>query len=337
MKKTPQKKLYMVNAGRRILVSVLALCAILGPVSARGAELCVQLKWMHQAQFSGLYIAKEEGLYKKAGLDVRLVEGGPGVDWQKTIRDGECPIGIVGPHEIVIARAGKVPVRAIAATAQVSPIVWFSLKESGIKDPRQFRGKKVVLVPTGKIHLLGMLKKVGVPYGQVKIEPFSTDLSRLYGGKVDVWSGYITSYVSKAEEEGHQVNIIHPINYGVQIYDDIIYVREDMIERSPEIVEAFLRATMDGWVMAMSEPELAVKDTLKYIENENAEHERKLLYRTIPYLHTGEVPIGWMESSVWQEICSLVRDVGMTEYAVPAEEVFTDRFLIKIYPGEKKK
>ena len=35
----------------------------------------VRLKWFHQAQFAGFYVAQEKGFYKDAGLDVNLQPG----------------------------------------------------------------------------------------------------------------------------------------------------------------------------------------------------------------------------------------------------------------------
>jgi NitT/TauT family transport system substrate-binding protein len=275
-------------------------------------------------------MAKEEGLYKAEGLNVNFMEGGPLIDWQERMKDVRCPIGITNPYEIVIARARGVPVKAVAAVDQVSPIVWFALEESGIKDPRQFRGKKIALVPTGKIHLRGMIMKVGVPYEEMRLVPFSLDMTPLYKGEVDVWSGYSTNLVTRAEQEGHKVHVIHPINYGIQIYDDIIYVREELINDSPHIVERFLRASLKGWTNAIRAPDLAVTHTLTY-SKQNRNHETGLFLKTVPYVHTGEVPVGWMEKAVWEDICSLTREVGLTASVVSADEIFTDTFLKAVY------
>jgi NitT/TauT family transport system substrate-binding protein len=174
------------------------------PGTVFSEELCVQLKWYHQSQFAGFYLAKEEGLYEREGLQVSFIEGGPQIKWQEKMKDDECPFGITNAYEIVVAKSKQTPINAIAAVAQVSPIVFFALEKSGIRDPRQFKGKKIALVPTGKIHLRGMLKKVGISLDEVHLEPFSVDMSRLYKGEVDIWSGYITNLVTRAEEEGYK-------------------------------------------------------------------------------------------------------------------------------------
>ena len=44
-----------------------------GTVLAPAAEaVTVRLKWLHQAQFAGFYVAKDRGYYEAAGLDVIL-------------------------------------------------------------------------------------------------------------------------------------------------------------------------------------------------------------------------------------------------------------------------
>ena len=40
-------------------------------------EVRVQLRWTHQFQFAGYYMALERGYYRDAGLDVEIIEGGP--------------------------------------------------------------------------------------------------------------------------------------------------------------------------------------------------------------------------------------------------------------------
>src|SRR5215212_6795214 len=42
-------------------------------------KLKLQLKWLHQAQFAGYYVAADKGYYKQVCLDVELLPGGPDV------------------------------------------------------------------------------------------------------------------------------------------------------------------------------------------------------------------------------------------------------------------
>ena len=55
----------------RLVTSIVAL-VVSGMLGAARAEesVTLRLKWFHQAQFAGFYVAKEKEFYKSAGLNV---------------------------------------------------------------------------------------------------------------------------------------------------------------------------------------------------------------------------------------------------------------------------
>jgi len=44
------------------------------------SSIKVRLLWLNQAQFAGIYSAKERGFYKAKGLEVSIIPGGPGIN-----------------------------------------------------------------------------------------------------------------------------------------------------------------------------------------------------------------------------------------------------------------
>ena len=74
------------NSQKGTLISVLKIIAtaiviFLAPRAAGAAEndkIVLYLQWFHQFQFAGYYTALEKGFYRDSGLDVTIVEGGPG-------------------------------------------------------------------------------------------------------------------------------------------------------------------------------------------------------------------------------------------------------------------
>ncbi len=70
----------------RLTVTLAAVMAVLlVAVAAAGCggekpltKVTLQLNWLHEAEFAGYYAAQAKGFYKDQGLDVTIVEGGPG-------------------------------------------------------------------------------------------------------------------------------------------------------------------------------------------------------------------------------------------------------------------
>ena len=67
---------------KRRYALALSMLMLLLLISAAHAQdpVTIQLKWVHQAQFAGFYMAAENGYYSEEGFDVALIEGGPGID-----------------------------------------------------------------------------------------------------------------------------------------------------------------------------------------------------------------------------------------------------------------
>ncbi len=52
---------------------------LLTPIFA-SETVTVQLKWVHQSQFAGFYLAKETGLYAHQDIDILFLEGGQNIN-----------------------------------------------------------------------------------------------------------------------------------------------------------------------------------------------------------------------------------------------------------------
>ena len=104
-------------------------------------HVALQLKWSHQSQFAGFYVAKEQGFYDRENLDVDLLPGGPKVDQMQAVAEGRAEFTVLSPDYILIERSRGVSIKAIAAIYRRSAVVYASMPESGIVRPRDFLGK----------------------------------------------------------------------------------------------------------------------------------------------------------------------------------------------------
>jgi NitT/TauT family transport system substrate-binding protein len=60
-----------------VVTLVTALYTGAGAIAAE--PFTIQLHWLPQAQFMGIYVAKDKGFYADEGLDATTPNGGPGV------------------------------------------------------------------------------------------------------------------------------------------------------------------------------------------------------------------------------------------------------------------
>src|ERR1700686_4785408 len=189
----------------RSLSKVLLAIGLLmsGSVLAPAADaVTVRLKWLHQAQFAGFYVAKDKGYYAAAGLDVSIQPGGSDFPAVQMVTGGSEQFGVTGADQILIARSKGVPVVALAVIYRRNPFVLFSLTKSGIKTPADFAGKTVGVKIGGNEELIyrAVLAKAGIDKAKLTEMPVKFDITPLLTGTVDVWPGYLIN--EEAKEKG---------------------------------------------------------------------------------------------------------------------------------------
>lgn len=292
-------------------------------------KISIRLKWLDQAQFAGFYYADKSGYYKKENLEVKLNAGGSDFPAVQMVASGSDQFGVTGADQILMAREQNIPVVALAVIYRKTPFVLFSLKDSGIDSVQKFVGKKIGVKLGGNEELTyrAMLKSANIDSKSLEEIPAKYDLTPLLTGQVDVWPGYVINEPITAEEQGYQVNLIAPSDYGVNLYADTLFTTEDMIKNKPEVVKAVVQATIKGWEQALENPEQAVTYTLEYSDKLNREHETKMMNASIPLVKPDDKPVGTMEENEWESMQDLLVKQGFIENSIDITKAYTTDFL----------
>ena len=328
----------MKNTTGILILAALALGVLAGCTQEEAKKpsdrISVRLKWLHQAQFAGFYVAEQKGFYGSENIEVTWEPGGVGIDELEMVNSGQNDFGIVSAPLIIVKRAEGVAIKAIAVILRRDPTIYFTLKGSGIRRPTDFVGRKVLVFPVD-FTLPAMLSKFGVRMDQLVAVPPSFKMEPFFAGEVDVWTGYLTNQVITARQKGHKLNLILPDDYGIHTYSDVIITSDRMMKEHPDQVERFLRATLQGWRWAIENPEEAGVLALKYNQKLDPKRQIAEMAASVPLIHTGEDHIGWMKAETWQGMHDLLLKQGIITKPIDLSQVYTMEFLEKIYWSEK--
>jgi len=241
-------------------------------------QVDLYLKWKHQFQFAGYYMAKEKGFYKDAGLDVAIYEHQHDVNVLKSVIAKEG-IYAIGYPSIVLDRANGADIVLLAAIYQISPHVLLSLKSSNIRSVKDFKNKTIMINQdaTKTVSFIAMMKANHIGFRDLtRVEPtFSID--PLVNGKIDITTAFLSNEPYALSKRGIKYDVWDPKDYGFDFYDDILYTSKNELLHHPQRVKSFLEATLKGWKYAFEHQEESVEIILqKY----NSQHRTKeaLLY-----------------------------------------------------------
>ena len=291
----------------------------------------VQLSFLHQAEFAGFYAAEQLDYYEEEGLQVTFIEGGPEVNFITPVADGTAQFGVAQPADLILARAAGDPVRSIAVIYRHSPIIFFALRDSGITRPQDFIGKKIRSTTTIDQTLRAMMSRLDIEPDQYEIVYLPSNPALFASGEVPVWGGLMNLFLLEVQHAGHPINIIYPDDYGIHFYGNSLITTDDLIQKDPDLVQRFTRATLKGWTYVVENPQTTGEFVQKYNPQTNPQLENEKMIASIPLVNTGEDFIGWMKPEVWAHMEQTLREQGVLTDPLDLEEVYTLRFLQEIY------
>lgn len=296
--------------------------------SVEKIKINVRLKWIHQAQFAGFYLAREKGYYDDEGLDVTLNPGGPDISPTQTVLTGTDQFGVIGADQILLAREKNVPLKSIAVIYKQSPVAIASLEESRISSINDLKGKTVAVVygKDEEVIYKALLEKNNINRSDIKEVPLLFDLSQITTKKVDAQIVYEINEPILLKQKDFNINLIKPRDYGINFYSDAIFTTDEMINNRSEIVSKFMRATTHGWEEAINNQSEAIDFVLKYNNTLNREHQSEFLKLSVPLI-VKDSSFGFSDKDGWKNMQELMLKQGVIKNEVVLDDVFTNKYL----------
>lgn len=227
-------------------------------------KVSLQLKWLHQFQFAGYYAAQQQGFYADEGLEVEIRPRNMIKDNVQQVINGEAEYG-VADTVLMLYQARNKPVVIVAPIFQHSPNVLMTLESSGIRSAYDLENKNIAFYQTDTdgFSLLAMLENIQVSPKLQRIMA-KVDPELLVRGEADAYACYISNEPFLLKQKGIKTHIIHPMNYGIDVYGDMLFTSRQEAEQHPGRVERFKRATLRGWKYALNHK----VEIAKYIQQE---------------------------------------------------------------------
>ena len=295
-------------------------------------EVSIALDWFPWANHSGLFIAQERGYFEEQGLKVNIyVPGDPSTVLQ-TVAAGRDDFGISYQPELLIAREQGIEAVSIMALVQHPLNSVMALRESGIAEPKDLKGKKVGSpgLPSDEALIDTMLRSQGLTIDDVEMVNVGFDLvAALISKNVDAIVGAYWVHESiSANNLGFELNIMRMEEHGVpDFYELVIVASEDKIANNPEVVQKFVRAVTRGYQDAIADPLDAVA-LLKSVKPEtDLDIENPGVILLAPLWATDNGVFGWQEQDRWETFATWMVESGRLSSSDAAASAYDNSFV----------
>ena len=198
------------------------------------------LDWTPNTNHTGLYVAKEKGYFKEAGLDVDI-KLPPEDSSSDLIINGKAPFGIYFQDSMAKKLDKGAGITAVAAIVEHNTSGIISRKDAAITSPKDLVGKKYGTWndPIELEMIKSMMKKEGADY---------------HG-----WDGIL------AEQKGMKTNFFYMKDFvpAFDYYSPVIIANNDYLKSHKEEAKKFIQAVKKGYQYAIEHPEEAADILIK--------------------------------------------------------------------------
>jgi NitT/TauT family transport system substrate-binding protein len=269
-----------------------------------------RLNWYLGGLHTPFYLGKERGYYKDEGIDLTIHEGRGSANTVEVTAAGSDTFGLADSSSLMLLAAKGAEVKAVMSLLNTSGFGVISLKQTGIKTPKDLEGKRLAITAGDA---LTQLFPAVVKYNRL-------DMNKITLVQVNP-AAKVVALLKKR---------VDALLGGLD--DQYFLVQASTIKNKPDMVRRFVKATIRSWKAAIADPDAAIAAALKVKPDLNRESTKEQLLEDISLMQSPATkghPIGWGAKSDWNKTKELLTQYRNLKTDKPASYFYTDKFIPK--------
>ncbi len=290
----------------------------------------VMLDWYPNSVHTFLYVAKEKGYFKEAGLDVTLQPPSDANDPVKLVAAGQADVALSYMRQVVISRAQQIPVVSLAAIVR-HPLNQLMVRaDVGVNSPKDLVGKTIGYASSDlDVSLVKtMITSDGGDPEAVKFVDVGYDLiPAMLTKKVDgIIGGYINHEKLLIEKSGMALKTFSPSAYAApNQYELVLITGEKTVKEKESQIRAFWAACQKAQAEVTADPDKALQTLLTAQMKEfplDESVEKQGLQMLLPMMNGENVTFGAQEESEWKTLIDWMVANKHIEAPIKASDMF---------------
>ncbi len=220
--------------------------------------------WVAQAEHGGFYQALADGTYRKHGLDVTILPGGPNVNHRLQLLAGRIEFYMsANSLQAFDAVERNIPTLAIAAMFQKDPQVLLAHPDQGIEQFDDLKKLTLFISKEGMASYFQWMKR-DHGFSENQLKPYTFNPQPFLADRRSAMQGYVTSEPFAIETQARiKPKIFLLADQGFDSYSTLVETRRDLAERNPAMVQRFIDASIVGWAHYLYGDNKAANDRIR--------------------------------------------------------------------------
>lgn len=301
-------------------------------------KITFALDWTPNTNHTGLYVAKELGYFKDAGLDVDIVfiEESTAATLCST---GAAQFAIECQDTLAAAFTGDEPlgITAVAAILQHNTSGIISRKGDGIDSPKGLAGKTYSTwnSPIELAMLKSLVEQDGASFDDVNLIPnnITDEPGALNANQTDaIWVFYGWGCIN-AEVQGFDFDyfFFKDLDSVFDYYTPVIIANNDFLESNPDKAKAFLSAARKGYEYAVENPDEAAEILINSDNTGSLKGSEELVKKSQAWIseqYIADAPKwGYIDPARWDAFYDWLNENDLAESELPHGTGYTNDYL----------
>jgi ABC-type nitrate/sulfonate/bicarbonate transport system substrate-binding protein len=304
------------------------------PPPARVVHFMAGYKPQANLPFVAAYLAQANGYFAQQGVSVEITHATGQGEQLKLLLQGSVDVTTDSADQVLLHRSEGLPVVAMAVLGQRDQRAFAVLANSPIQTPRDWEGHTVGYKVEPSADYLALLAATGVDRSRLQEVPVGFDPRLLAAGKVDVYPVFESNEPDTLDRLGAPVRLFRPGDYGVPGLGLAYVTSQQLVERDPDRLARFLRATLRGVSYARDHPEEATDVVMRYAPEEDRDHQLAMLRVELDMANgpvTAERGVGWTTHAQRQSLHDSLLQFGGLKGPVDVDATFPEQILSLAY------
>lgn len=280
-------------------------------------NLTVLLDWFMNPNHAPLFVAKEFGFFKEAGLNVTLIGPADPADPPKLVAIGKADIAITYEPQLIEQVDQGLPLIRIGVLIDQPLDCLVVLNKSGIRSLADLKSKQIGYSTSGvsNIALKTMLNTAGLTLNDVKHINVHYNLTQaLLTQNVDAVTGMMRNFeLIQLELAGSTPRAFYPEQSGMPTYSELIFVTRTDHVHDPRLIKFLQALTQATHYLVLHPDETWAAFATQHPELNN-ELNHRAWYATLPLF--AKNPFIFNEAN-WQAFAKFMQQNGLIKQVQP--------------------
>ena len=300
--------------------------------AAAPTKITFQLNFAPGGYHAGFPMALARGYYKDVGLDVTIEAGNGSQVTAQLVAAGKADLAYADAAPVMKLISSGAKMKILATIFQGNPNQVTALKKTNLKSVADLKGRSLGMPSSGSQPSMFplVMAATGLKEGDIKIVNMPGDslVAALMQGIVDTIAGSVDSYSLTLKSLGAETTDFLFIDNGAPTVSTSIIASDSYLAQKPEVVKAFVAASLKGWYAAIDDPAAAVVELKKLFPDANEKLAPAQIDATKFLMCVNKAKfVGKANPEQWADTVKILSEINILPAGTPATAYYTYDFL----------